>query len=130
IPLPLPTTKERGDGRGGGVLFAVLRKLSAFALPNHMQNDLFKSRIPIMPVRPPAAGPQIHLHVPSPRRPIPDLHHRAPEIRPPPTPPHPLAPRPPSTPPVRAAPSPICTTAPRKSARPRRSESRDGAPAP
>ena len=53
----------------------------AVSLPDHVQDDIAERRIAIMAVRDPAAGMDVHFHVPRPRRFAAELNDGAPKIR-------------------------------------------------
>jgi len=52
------------------------------AFPDHVQDDVLKGGVSVVAVGAPAAGTEINLDVAGLRRPVTDLHDRAPEIRP------------------------------------------------
>src|SRR5450631_4441695 len=56
-------------------------RVNARRVPDVVQDHIFKVGIAVMPVRVPAGGTQINLHVAGARRLVADLNHRATKIR-------------------------------------------------
>ncbi len=52
------------------------------AFPDDVQNDVLEMFVPVMAMRPPAAGTQVNFHVTRTRRFVTDLQNGAGEIRP------------------------------------------------